>query len=62
MSETVNLVDIDEKLQSSSPQEILEYALEQFDNIAISFSGAEDVVLVDMASKIKPGVNAETYD
>ena len=62
MSETVNLVDIDEKLQSSSPQEILEYALEQFDNIAISFSGAEDVVLVDMASKIKPGVNVFCLD
>ena len=35
-----------------SPQQILRYALSQFDNIAISFSGAEDVVLIDMASKI----------
>ncbi|MES2918888.1 MAG: phosphoadenylyl-sulfate reductase [Pseudomonadota bacterium] len=34
-----------------SPQQILKLALEQFDNIAISFSGAEDVVLIDMASK-----------
>src|SRR4029079_19757510 len=27
-----------------------------FDGIAVSFSGAEDVVLIDMATRIKPGV------
>lgn len=36
---------------SKSPQQILKLALEQYDNIAISFSGAEDVVLIDMARK-----------
>lgn len=35
-----------------TPQQILKLALENFDNIAISFSGAEDVVLVDMGVKI----------
>lgn len=35
-----------------SPQEILRLALDRFDNIALSFSGAEDVVLIDMAAKI----------
>jgi phosphoadenosine phosphosulfate reductase len=44
------------------PQEILEFALSHFDNIAISFSGAEDVVLVDMASKIMPGVQVFSLD
>jgi phosphoadenosine phosphosulfate reductase len=34
-----------------TPQQILKLALENFDNIAISFSGAEDVVLIDMAMK-----------
>jgi phosphoadenosine phosphosulfate reductase len=35
------------------PQDILEFALEQYPSrIGISFSGAEDVVLVDMAAKI----------
>lgn len=34
-----------------TPQQILKLALEQFPNIAISFSGAEDVVLIDMAKK-----------
>ena len=33
------------------PKEILTLALEQYDNLAISFSGAEDVVLIEMATK-----------
>ena len=45
-------VDLDKHYQDRSPQEIIEYAMEKFDNIAISFSGAEDVVLVDIAHKI----------
>lgn len=43
--------DLNEKLATQSPQEIISEALDRFDNIAISFSGAEDVVLVDMAAK-----------
>jgi phosphoadenosine phosphosulfate reductase len=55
MSENrLSTVDLDQKLSEQTPQEILSYALEQFDNIAISFSGAEDVVLIDMAYKIAP--------
>jgi phosphoadenosine phosphosulfate reductase len=45
-----------------SPAAIIKLALESFDNIAISFSGAEDVVLVDMATKIKPDVNVFSLD
>lgn len=54
-----------------SPREILELALSQQGEIAISFSGAEDVVLIDIASRIgKPfrvfsldtgRLHAETY-
>lgn len=72
MTDTISTTDINATLQNSSPQEILKYALEEHDNIAISFSGAEDVVLVHMASQIKPGVqvfcldtgrlHAETYE
>lgn len=62
MTTAINAVDADKQLQESSPQEILSYALEQFDNLAISFSGAEDIVLVDMASKIKPGVKVFCLD
>ncbi len=62
MSETINFVDVDSTLQTSSPEEVLRYALEQHDNIAISFSGAEDVVLVDMATKIRPDVAVFSLD
>ncbi len=34
------------------PREIISFALQQFDDIGISFSGAEDVVLIDMATKV----------
>jgi phosphoadenosine phosphosulfate reductase len=44
------------------PSEILKLALDSFDNIAISFSGAEDVVLVDMAVKINPKVRVFSLD
>lgn len=38
------------------PQDLLKLVLEQFDKVAISFSGAEDVVLVDMATRIRPNI------
>jgi len=44
------------------PQEVLRLALEHFDNVAISFSGAEDVVLIDMAVKIKPDIGIFSLD
>jgi phosphoadenosine phosphosulfate reductase len=47
---------------SKPPQDILRLALEQFDRIAISFSGAEDVVLVDMATRIKQDVAVFSLD
>ena len=45
-----------------SPYEILEQALGRFDRIAISFSGAEDVVLVDMATRIRKNVQVFSLD
>lgn len=36
----------------NDPKAIIELALQEFDNIAISFSGAEDVVLIEMATKV----------
>jgi phosphoadenosine phosphosulfate reductase len=50
------------ELAGQTPQKILEQALKQFDNIAISFSGAEDVVLVDMAVKLKKNVQIFSLD
>nr|WP_229415368.1 phosphoadenylyl-sulfate reductase [Moorena bouillonii] len=58
----LDVVYLESEYAHKSPQEILKLALDKFDNIAISFSGAEDVVLVDMASKIKPDVNVFSLD
>ncbi|MDZ7828396.1 MAG: phosphoadenylyl-sulfate reductase [Halofilum sp. (in: g-proteobacteria)] len=49
-------------LDRRSPQEIIACALEHYDNIAISFSGAEDVVLIDMATRIRPDVSVFSLD
>lgn len=51
-----------EQLQNETPKNILRQALAEFDNIAISFSGAEDVVLIDMAIKLKKDVKVFTLD
>ena len=48
--------------EHQSPQKILKLALENFDNIAISFSGAEDVVLIDMALKTGKPIRVFTLD
>ena len=54
------------KLQSEyefqSPRQIIEFALNKFDNIAISFSGAEDVVLIGMAAKIIKNLQVFSID
>ncbi len=63
MSDTsIPIVDLDARLQTETPQAILEHAISQFDNIALSFSGAEDVVLIDMATKIKPNIDVFSLD
>ena len=48
--------------EASPPQQILGWALAEYDRIAISFSGAEDVALVDMAVKIRPDVKVFSLD
>ena len=49
-------------LTQKNPRTILKKALELFDNIAISFSGAEDVVLIDMIVKIKKDIQIFSLD
>jgi phosphoadenosine phosphosulfate reductase len=44
------------------PKDIIKQAIEQHDNIAVSFSGAEDVVLIDMAVKIKKDIKVFCLD
>jgi phosphoadenosine phosphosulfate reductase len=57
-----NATQLAQEYVHKEPAEIIKLALDSFDNIAISFSGAEDVVLVDMAAKINPKVNVFSLD
>jgi phosphoadenosine phosphosulfate reductase len=58
----INVIDLEQQLQQQSPQKIIKYALAQFDKIAISFSGAEDVVLIEMARNYRPDVSVFCLD
>ena len=59
---TINIEAINSELADKRPKDIIKKALEQHDNIAVSFSGAEDVVLIDMAVKINPNVKVFSLD
>ncbi|MDP3103679.1 MAG: phosphoadenylyl-sulfate reductase [Candidatus Methanoperedens sp.] len=47
----LNIEQLAKEYDNKTPQEIIDLALGKFSNIAISFSGAEDVVLIDMAKR-----------
>lgn len=49
-------------LADTTPRTILKTAFERYDRIAVSFSGAEDVVLVDLALRVNPDVEIFTLD
>ena len=60
---TAEIVPQVDRLAESSPQEILAFAIDAYSpDIAISFSGAEDVVLIDMAAKLGKRVRVFTLD
>lgn len=59
---SISVVDLDQQLQQQSPQKIIKYALAEFENICISFSGAEDVVLIEMARSYNPNINVFCLD
>jgi phosphoadenosine phosphosulfate reductase len=50
------------ELHQANPRKILKKALESFGTIAISFSGAEDVVLIDMAKRIRDDIKVFSLD
>ena len=58
----LDIATLEAELADQSPQKILERALSLFDNIAISFSGAEDVVLIDMAHRLNKPFNVFSLD
>lgn len=62
MSGTFDLGNLQNELSGKNPRVILRTALERFERIAVSFSGAEDVVLVDLAAQIRPGIEVFCLD
>jgi len=48
----MDIQQFQKELSDKQPKEILKAIYSQVDNLAISFSGAEDVVLIDMAHKL----------
>jgi phosphoadenosine phosphosulfate reductase len=53
---------LNEQFAAEEPKKIIKKSLELFDSIAISFSGAEDVVLIDMAIKLNPNAKIFSLD
>jgi phosphoadenosine phosphosulfate reductase len=58
----MNIENLQSELAGKNPRVILKAALTQFDNIAISFSGAEDVVLIDLALAIRKDIQVFCLD
>ncbi|AEG01562.1 phosphoadenylyl-sulfate reductase [Methylomonas methanica] len=57
-----DLKQIQTELQGKNPRTILKAAMARFDNIAISFSGAEDVALIDLALNIRKDIQVFSLD
>ncbi|QFY41946.1 phosphoadenylyl-sulfate reductase [Candidatus Methylospira mobilis] len=57
-----DLSALQQTLKGKGPLPILKAALAHYENIAISFSGAEDVALIDMASRLRAGIRIFTLD
>ena len=59
---TFDVVKLAAEYNDKTPSEILALAIEHFEHLSISFSGAEDVVLIDMAVQIKPDIKVFSLD
>ncbi|MDD5320832.1 MAG: phosphoadenylyl-sulfate reductase [Methylococcales bacterium] len=59
---TFDIQQLQTDLADKNPRIILKKALELFDNIAIAFSGAEDVALIDMAVNIRKDIPVFALD
>ena len=58
------ITELNRSLQQQTPKDILKFAFSKFNSqaMSISFSGAEDVVLIDMAVKLEPNLQVFTLD
>ncbi|AFT67720.1 MULTISPECIES: phosphoadenylyl-sulfate reductase [Cycloclasticus] len=58
----MNIQTLQSQLDNKQPRDILKTIYTQLDDLAISFSGAEDVILIDMACKLGLKPNVFTLD
>ncbi|MDQ7091363.1 MAG: phosphoadenylyl-sulfate reductase [Methylococcales bacterium] len=58
----LEIATLQAELHDKSPRKILRTALNNFDTVAISFSGAEDVILIDMALQMKKEIHVFSLD
>ncbi|WP_148862629.1 phosphoadenylyl-sulfate reductase [Marinobacter fonticola] len=57
-----SITELNERLNGQSPRAILKHAFGHYDSIAVSFSGAEDVALIEMAHKLTDNLKVFTLD
>lgn len=57
-----NIAHLNETLSKQSPREIFKFALAHFPNIAVSFSGAEDVALIELSHKLAKPLQVFSLD
>ncbi len=57
-----DIQQLQQELDGQSPRAIIKTALARYDNIAISFSGAEDVALIELAHKLTDNLQVFTLD
>ena len=57
-----NIESLQTELAGKNPRKVLRHVLDNYANVAISFSGAEDVVLIDMALKIRQDIQIFSLD
>ncbi|MCE8423455.1 MAG: phosphoadenylyl-sulfate reductase [Candidatus Methanoperedens sp.] len=62
MTVHLNIEQLAKENENSTPQDIIELALSKFRNVATSFSGAEDVILIDMAKKTRKNFRVFSLD
>ncbi len=62
MNTNLNIEQLATHQEQNDPVEILRVALEHFPSSAISFSGAEDIVLIDMALRIRKDIQVFSLD
>ncbi len=62
LPDTFDTIQLAQEYDGKSPQQILKLAFEHFEDLWLSFSGADDIVVLDMAWKINPEVRVFTLD